>query len=61
VYGGDDLAEYVIDANITRRNMTTGQRAMSTALVLEADGRRSENGRWVRGSVDIGNSPNIET
>jgi len=28
-------------------------RAMSTALVLEADGRRSD-GRWKRGSIGIG-------
>ena|GEM_PF-2649401 len=28
----------------------SGQRAMTTALVLEADGRRT-NGRWKRGSV----------
>lgn len=49
-YDGDDLAEYVLDCNVTRRNMSTGARAMSTALVLEADGRR-ENGRWKRGSV----------
>lgn len=52
VYEGADLAEYVLDANITRRNMTTGQRAMATALVLEADGRRA-NGRWKRGSIEI--------
>ena len=58
VYEGADLAEYVLDANITRRNMTTGQRAMATALVLEADGRRA-NGRWKRGSIDIGGSANI--
>ncbi len=49
-YDGDDLAEYVIDSNVTRRNMTTGARAMATALVLAADGRR-EDGRWRRGSV----------
>ncbi len=60
MYDGDDLAEYVIDCNVTRRNMSTGARAMSTALVLVADGRR-ENGRWRRGSVDIGESPNIST
>lgn len=52
VYEGSDLAEYVLDSNITRRNMTTGQRAMATALVLEADGRR-ENGRWTYGSVTL--------
>jgi hypothetical protein len=52
IYDGTDLAEYVIDANITRRNMSTGARAMATALVLLADGRR-EGGRWKRGSVDI--------
>ena len=60
VYEGDDLAEYVIDCNVTRRNMSTGARAMSTALVLAADGRR-ENGRWVRGSVDIATSGNSES
>ncbi len=56
VYEGSDVAEYVIACNVTRRNMSTGARAMSTALVLEADGRR-ENGRWKRGSVanpDVG-------
>lgn len=36
----------------------SGQRAMATALVLEADGRRAD-GRWKRGSVDIGGSANI--
>ena len=42
------------------RNVSTGASAMSTALVLQADGRR-ENGRWRRGSVDIGESPNKHT
>lgn len=60
VYDGDDLAEYVIDCNVTRRNMSTGARAMSTALVLAADGRR-QDGRWRRGSVGIGESPNSST
>jgi hypothetical protein len=46
-YEGTDLAQYVIDTNTTRRNLTTSQRAMATALVLKADGRR-ENGRWKR-------------
>lgn len=57
-YDGDDVAEYVIACNVTRRNMSTGARAMSTALVLEADGRR-ENGRWIgwsRTSQDSGKS-----
>lgn len=57
-YQGDDLAEYVIDCNVTRRNMSTGARAMATAQVLQADGRR-ENGRWLYGhlnSNDLGNS-----
>ena len=49
VYEGDDLAEYVIDCNSSRRHMSTGARAMATALVmLEAFGR--ENGRWSYGS-----------
>ena len=60
VYDGDDLAEYVIDCNVTRRNMSTGARAMSTALVLAADGRR-EGGRWQRGSVAITESGNSDS
>lgn len=60
VYDGDDYAEFVIASNVARRNMSTGARAMSTALVLDADGRR-ENGRWKRGSVDIGESANTAT
>ncbi|MBF6285399.1 hypothetical protein [Nocardia cyriacigeorgica] len=59
VYDGNDLAEYVIDCNSSRRHMSTGARAMSTALVLAADGRRGD-GRWRRGSVDIGDSSNID-
>ncbi len=45
VYDGADIAGYVIACNVTRRNMSTGARAMATALVLLADGCR-ENGRW---------------
>lgn len=54
VYEGEDLAEYVIDANVTRRNMSTGARAMASALVYEAAGQR-ENGRWKRDSVQGAN------
>lgn len=58
VYDGDDLAEYVIDCNTSRRHMSTGARAMATALVLAEDGRR-EGGRWKRDSTDaISNSVN---
>src|SRR5690625_1027817 len=57
VYDGDDLAEYVIDSNTSRRHMSTGARAMATALVLADDGRRN-NGRWKRGAVDITESGN---
>lgn len=60
VYEGDDIAEYVIACNVTRRNMSTGARAMATALVLEADGRR-DNGRWRRGSVLVGNQESLIT
>lgn len=56
IYEGDP-AEYVIGANVARRNMTTGQRAMCTALVLEADGRR-KNSRWEYGKVDFANLQN---
>ena len=45
VYEGSDVAEFVIGCNVTRRNMSTGARAMATALVLQADGRRID-GKW---------------
>lgn len=47
VYDGDDLAEYVIDANSSRRHMSAGARAMATALVL-LDAKGRTNGRWNR-------------
>lgn len=49
-FDGADAAGFVLRANVTRRHMTTGQRAMATAMVLAADGKRV-NGRWKRGSV----------
>ena len=59
VYDGTNIAEYVIACNSARRHMSTGARAMATALVLEADGRRG-NGRWKRGSIIL-DSQNNET
>lgn len=50
IYDGDDIAEYVLDCNVTRRNMTAGARAMATAMVLAEDGQR-DNGRWRYGSA----------
>ena len=49
VYDGDDLAAYVIDCNVSRRHLTTGQRAMCDALVLDADGAR-QDGKWNYGA-----------
>lgn len=56
-YDGDDLAEYVIDCNSSRRHMSTGARAMADALVLQADNKRAD-GKWrygeLHGSVQSG-------
>jgi hypothetical protein len=42
----------VTDCNVTRRNMSTGARAMATALVLIADDpERRKNHRWRRDSL----------
>lgn len=54
VYEGDDEGAFVRSSN-ERRHQSTGSRAMSTALSLQADGYR-KNGRWKRGSVDNGES-----
>ncbi|MCM3906873.1 ParB N-terminal domain-containing protein, partial [Trueperella bernardiae] len=59
-YEGEDLAEYVIDCNTSRRHMSTGARAMASALILEADGRR-ENGRFAYGEVNFADSQNPTT
>src|SRR6476659_2495937 len=50
VYEGDPV-DYVIGKNTARRHMNTGARAMATAVMLVADGRR-QNGRWLRGTLD---------
>jgi ParB/Sulfiredoxin domain len=50
-----DAAMFVISANVHRRHMTTGQRAMATALVMHAAGKRRD-GRWARGSVPADSS-----
>ena len=48
----DDAAieDYIADANAERRNVSTGQKAMSRARVLARRGKR-KNGRWARGSI----------
>lgn len=48
-FDGDPVA-LVLSENNERRHITTGQRAMATALTLATNGKRS-NGRWQRGSV----------
>ena len=57
-YEGDDPAAFVLSQNVARRHMTTGQQAMSTALVLSDAGKR-ENGRWAYGTAALGNSENL--
>ena len=55
VYEGDDLAEYVIDCNTTRRHMSTGARAMASALIMQDEGARQYDdegvGYWRPGSL----------
>lgn len=60
VYEGDPstYANYIVSVNVTRRHLTPGQRAMLTAKVLVADGRRVD-GRWMRNSIDITDARNI--
>lgn len=50
-FDGDDEAAFVLSANVSRRHLTTGQQAMSTALVLADSGKR-ENGRWSYRAVE---------
>lgn len=50
VYEGEDLAEFILDANSSRRHMNSGARAMATAMTLAADGRRKD-GKWAYGAA----------
>lgn len=52
-YEGDPIV-YVLGANVHRRHLSTGQRAMATAVVLAQNGHRND-GRWRRGSVPADN------
>lgn len=56
VYEGDDPAGFVLSQNVARRHMTTGQQAMSTALVL-ADAGKRENGRWAHKALATAEMP----
>lgn len=55
IYEGDDLAEYVIDCNATRRNLTAAQRIMASALV-RFDAGQLRDGKWVGGLLDSSKS-----
>ena len=54
IHEGDDEGAFVRSSN-ERRHQSTGSRAMSTALSLQADGLR-QNGRWVRGAIHGANT-----
>ncbi|OFK27196.1 hypothetical protein HMPREF2822_12195 [Corynebacterium sp. HMSC062E11] len=58
-----DVGAFVRSRN-ERRHQPTGSRAMSTALSLEHDGKRTVdkagNGRWAQGSMSSGNLPNSD-
>jgi len=49
VYDGDPIP-FIVEVNAERRHLTTGQRAMATAIGLVEAGQR-RNGRFERGSV----------
>ena len=56
-----DAAAFVLSSNDRRRHASTGARAASVALVLNAEGKR-KNYRWERGSVpDAGDGDTSET
>lgn len=55
VYGGDDILEYVLDANAGRRHESAGVRALIVARSLISAGRR-EGGKFAYGEVRNGKS-----
>jgi hypothetical protein len=58
-HDGDPIA-FVLSANVARRHMTTGARAMATAVVLVADGKRRD-GRWAYGALANSEESNNST
>lgn len=55
VYAGDDILEYVLDANAGRRHESAGVRALIVARSLISAGRR-EGGKFAYGEVRNGKS-----
>jgi hypothetical protein len=54
VYDGDPVA-FIVQVNAQRRHLSTGQRAMATALGLVHANKRHASGRFARGSVPADN------
>lgn len=51
IYEGEDLAEFILDSNSSRRHMNSGARTMAAAMTLAAVGRR-KGGRWIGWTKD---------
>ena len=47
---GVDPIDWILSANVERRHLRTGQRAMARAMALQQQGKR-KSGRWLRGSI----------
>ena len=64
VWDGDDVGAFVRSRN-ERRHQSTGSRAMSTALSLEHDGKRTIDkagkGRWAQGSLSSTDPSNSQS
>ena len=58
-FDGDPIA-FVLSANVARRHMTTGARAMATAVVLAGNGQRRD-GRWAYGVLANDEDSNSST
>lgn len=56
----DEIRAFILSRNVERRNLTKGQQAMARAIDYARQGNRVD-GRWKRGTVDIGSSSNIDT
>jgi len=54
------IEDYILSVNVEKRSLSNGQKAMFRACNLARNPENRRNGRWKRGTVDIGGTSNTD-